>query len=39
VEDRPLPDVRAPEERRSALARLAALAGSPAPAAAPARAR
>jgi len=34
VEARRLPDVRAPEERRSALERLAALAGSPSPAAA-----
>jgi len=39
VEARRLPDVRAPEERRSALERLAALAGSPSPAAAAARAR
>jgi glucosamine 6-phosphate synthetase-like amidotransferase/phosphosugar isomerase protein len=39
VEDRVLPDVRAPEERRSALERLAALAGAATPAAAPARAR
>jgi asparagine synthetase B (glutamine-hydrolysing) len=39
IEARRLPDVRAPEERRSALERLAALAGSPAGLAAPARAR
>ena len=39
TEARRLPDVRAPEERRSALERLAALAGSPSGLAAPARAR
>jgi glucosamine 6-phosphate synthetase-like amidotransferase/phosphosugar isomerase protein len=39
VEKRRLPDVRAPEERRSALERLAALTGSPSGLAAPARAR
>ena len=39
TEARRLPDVRAPEERQSALARLRALAGVPSGLAAPARAR